>query len=97
MSLGSRLAVPIGIRFIWGRKWTTDLASQIIPSFSKGHDTVNFRHMKESNSLHLEDQIQGAGGLTTVPTTGIDDGLDSDGPDLFGAFSSVTLHYDGET
>jgi protein-serine/threonine kinase len=56
--------------------------------------------MKESNSLHLEDQLPGGGGPSSAPGTpgvGADDGLDSDGGDLFGAFSSVTLHYDGES
>jgi len=62
---------------------------------------VNFRHLKESRSLHLEDQIRGvagAGAPAGPGTPGYDDGLDvpSDG-DLFGAFNSVTLHYDGES
>lgn len=37
--------------------------------------------MKESNSLHLDDQMV------------LEEG---EGTDLFGGFSSVTLHYDGE-
>ncbi|KAF9535100.1 kinase-like domain-containing protein [Crepidotus variabilis] len=63
----------------------------IIPAASSGHDAVNFRHLKESNSLHLEDQIvrdgygKGEHGLT-----------EEEQEDLFGAFSSVTLHYDGD-
>jgi hypothetical protein len=62
---------------------------------------VNFRHLKESRSLHLEEQIRGVAGAN-VPagpgTPGYDDGMDvpADG-DLFGAFNSVTLHYDGES
>ncbi|KAF8665596.1 hypothetical protein AX16_000053 [Volvariella volvacea WC 439] len=56
----------------------------IIPSQSNGVDAVNFRHMKESNSLHLEEQ-----------TLGQNFGREYD--ELFGAFSSVTLHYDGES
>jgi protein-serine/threonine kinase len=72
-----------------------------VPSSSNGLDAVNFRHLKESNSLHLEDQMQGIAGLSIAPgTPGLtaDDGMDlpPEGPDLFGAFSSVTLHYDGE-
>lgn len=39
------------------------------------------RKMKESNSLHLDDQMV------------LEEG---EGTDLFGGFSSVTLHYDGE-
>jgi protein-serine/threonine kinase len=79
-------------------EWATDRGIfQIIPSLSQGHDAVNFRHIGEPNSLHLEDQ--GGGGLHNTPGPGLsaDDGLDSDGGDLFGAFSSVTLHYDGES
>lgn len=45
---------------------------------------MNFRHLKESNSLHLEDQMKGMS-------------LERGGEDLFGAFSSVTLHYDGDS
>lgn len=52
---------------------------QIIPTASNGNDAVNFRQLKESHSLHLEDQLA------------------EEGEDLFGAFSSVTLHYDGES
>lgn len=63
--------------------------------------------MKESNSLHLEDQLTGVAGagaagtgiITAGPgTPGLDDGLDvpPTDSDLFGGFSSVTLHYDGD-
>ncbi|KAF8803696.1 Pkinase-domain-containing protein [Phlegmacium glaucopus] len=55
----------------------------IIPTSSNGLDAVNFRHLKESNSLHLEDQII--------------QGMSLEHEDLFGAFSSVTLHYDGDS
>lgn len=67
---------------------------------------MNFRHIKESNSLHLEEQIQGVAGRYVPGTPGLsaDDGMDTpgaesgirNGQDLFGGFSSVTLHYDGE-
>jgi hypothetical protein len=45
--------------------------------------------MKESQSLHLEDHMSGYG----------EDDLDlaMEKGDLFGAFNSVTLHYDGES
>ena len=46
---------------------------------------MNFRHLKESHSLHFEEQIMG--GM----------GVDQGGEDLFGGFSSVTLHYDGDS
>ncbi|THV03268.1 Pkinase-domain-containing protein [Dendrothele bispora CBS 962.96] len=52
----------------------------IIPSSSNGVDAVNFRHMTESHSLHLEEEEE-----------------IGESSDLFGAFSSVTLHHDGET
>lgn len=55
-----------------------------MPSLSNGLDAVNFRHLKESNSLHLEEQLKGA----------MDDELEEG--DLFEGFSSVTLHYDGD-
>ncbi|KAJ7228823.1 AGC/RSK protein kinase [Mycena pura] len=55
----------------------------IIPTASNGHDAANFRHMKESHSLQLDGEGEGWRG----PETG--------DRDLFGGFSSVTLHYDG--
>jgi len=75
----------------WGLLRNTE--PPIIPASSSGADTVNFRRMEESNSLHLENQ------QNTVPSTpGTPDGLEpsSDG-DLFGAFSSITLHHDGDS
>ncbi|KAF8205129.1 AGC/RSK protein kinase [Pholiota molesta] len=54
----------------------------IVPTASSGQDAENFRHLKESNSLHLEEQREGEG-------VGMED--------LFGQFSSVTLHYDGDS
>ncbi|KAG8218369.1 Pkinase-domain-containing protein [Butyriboletus roseoflavus] len=65
----------------------------IVPTGSNGTDAANFRQLKESRSLHLEEQ----GCIATPGTPGYDDGLESppDG-DLFGAFNSVTIHYDGE-
>lgn len=68
----------------------------IIPPASNGVESGNFRHMRESNSLHLEEQIPipsgklHSGGAHGTQTLG------ADGTDLFGAFSSVTLHYDGD-
>lgn len=57
----------------------------IIPSSSNGQDAVNFRQLKESNSLHLEEE-QMEGGMSV-----------EEAEDLFGQFSSVTLHYDGDS
>lgn len=68
-----------------------------MPSSSNGLDAVNFRHLKESNSLHLEDQLTGvAGAGVGSGTPGLDDELDGPEGDLFTGFSSVTLHYDGD-
>uniref|UniRef100_A0A8H7Y1C6 non-specific serine/threonine protein kinase n=1 Tax=Psilocybe cubensis TaxID=181762 RepID=A0A8H7Y1C6_PSICU len=57
----------------------------IIPSKSNGLLAMNGRQLKESHSLHLEEQVVAgsAGG-----------GPGESDSDLFGAFSSVTLHYD---
>lgn len=75
---------------------------QIVPTASNGADAVNFRQMQESTSLHLERQHASPSIQPQVPGTpglsGGDDGLDVPpaDADLFGAFSSITLHYDGE-
>ncbi|KAI0092772.1 Pkinase-domain-containing protein [Irpex rosettiformis] len=85
----------------------------IVPTASNGIDAVNFRQMRESNSLHLEKQhvmppspgpphaqIKAvAGGVPGTPGLSGDDGIEPPPPevDLFGQFSSITLHYDGET
>lgn len=74
----------------------------IVPATSNGVDAVNFRSMRESQSLQLEMQgVAGAGVPQAMPGTpglkGRDDGLEpADERDLFGAFSSVTLKYDGD-
>ena len=68
---------------------------QIIPASSNGVDTVNFRRMEESTSLHLERQQNATQSAVQAP--GTPDGLEpSSGGDLFGAFSSITLHHDGD-
>lgn len=69
---------------------------QIIPASSNGLDAVNFRRMDESTSLHLENQQNATQPGTQTP--GTPDGLEatSEG-DLFGAFSSITLHHDGDS
>ena len=52
---------------------------------------MNFRQLKESNSLHLEEQCMRNKGYTKGRS------MKRGGEDLFGAFSSVTLHYDGDS
>lgn len=79
-------------------------STQIVPSSSNGVDAVNFRRMEESTSLHLESQssqikaVAGAGVPQTPGTPGMDDGMEpAADADLFGAFSSITLHHDGDS
>jgi hypothetical protein len=51
--------------------------------------------MEESTSLHLEMQQKST--QVAVQTPGTPDGLEpASGGDLFGAFSSITLHHDGD-
>jgi len=70
----------------------TDVRLQIIPSSSSGPEGANFRSMKESTSLHLEEETIGM-----ASTRRMYEGMQADGTDLFGGFSNVTLHYDGES
>ena len=65
---------------------------QIVPSPGNGQDAAHFRHMKESNSLHLD--LEDKPGEAVAAGVLADDGQRAE--DLFGAFSSVTLHYDGD-
>ena len=82
-----------------------------MPTASNGVDAVNFRQMRESNSLHLEKQhvqhpappsprLPHSSSARVPGTPGLhgDDGLEPPtDTDLFGAFSSMTIHYDGES
>ncbi|KAA1466142.1 Pkinase-domain-containing protein [Dentipellis sp. KUC8613] len=84
----------------WGLLRNTE--PPIVPASSNGVDAVNFRRMEESTSLHLENQhappikgVAGAGVPQTPGTPGVDDGMET--VDLFGAFSSMTLHHDGDS
>ncbi|KAJ7095221.1 AGC/RSK protein kinase [Mycena belliarum] len=87
----SRLGSKSGASEVKQHKWFAKInwgllrntRPPIIPSSSVGQDAVNFRHMKESNSLQLERQTIAVGG---------DERLG----DLFGGFSSVTLEHDGD-
>lgn len=76
---------------------------QIVPATSNGVDAVNFRSIRESQSLQLELQgVAGAGvAQASQASPGLqstEDGMDVVTPesDLFKGFSSVTLKYDGE-
>lgn len=66
----------------------------IVPHQGRGIDTVNFRNVKESESVDISGsrpmQFKG------VP---LDSGLSTpgaDGTDPFEEFNSVTLHHDGD-
>lgn len=63
----------------------------IIPHQGRGIDTVNFRNVKESQSVDIS-----AAKAKGVP---LDSGLKTPGeeaPDPFEEFNSVTLHHDGD-
>ncbi|KAJ7276231.1 kinase-like domain-containing protein [Mycena haematopus] len=85
----SRLGSKSGASEVKQHKWFAKInwgllrntRPPIIPSLSNGQDAVNFRQMKESHSLQLD---------------GEHEGRIEGGGDLFGGFSSVTLHYDGD-
>ncbi|KAK3943452.1 putative serine/threonine-protein kinase [Diplogelasinospora grovesii] len=74
----------------------------IVPNQGRGIDTINFRNVKESESVDISGSRPiGAQGLKGVP---LDSGLATPGGDgtaaavidPFEEFNSVTLHHDGE-
>lgn len=69
----------------------------MIPHQGRGIDTVNFRNVKESESVDITGRNQGAHALPRgVP---LDSGLATPGADIvdpFEEFNSVTLHHDDE-
>lgn len=67
------------------------MSPPIVPSAGTGIDTVNFRNVKESESV----DISGSRPMKGVP---LDSGLATpgDGSDPFEEFNSVTLHHDGD-
>jgi protein-serine/threonine kinase len=76
-----------------------------VPETSNGVDAINFRNIRESNSLNLEGadvMIQGIAGAGAVPGTpgglrGMDDGLEPPAEeDAFYSFNSITLRHDGD-
>lgn len=67
----------------------------MIPHQGRGIDTVNFRNVKESESV----DISGSRGLTLPKGVPLDSGLATPGEavvDPFEEFNSVTLHHDGD-
>ncbi|KAK4038100.1 kinase-like domain-containing protein [Parachaetomium inaequale] len=68
----------------------------IVPHQGRGIDTVNFRNVKESESVDISGSRPMNGGGAGVP---LDSGLATPGaetPDPFEEFNSVTLHHEGE-
>lgn len=69
----------------------------MVPNQGRGVDTVNFRNVKESESVDISGQ-RGTNGLPKgVP---LDSGLATPGGEVavdpFEEFNSVTLHHDGD-
>ncbi len=66
----------------------------IVPNQGKGIDTLNFRNVKESESV----DISGSRPMK-VKDVPLDSGLSTpgnEGVDPFEEFNSVTLHHDGD-
>lgn len=64
----------------------------IVPHAGRGIDTVNFRNVKESESVDLS-------GSRTMNGVPLDSGLATPGADIadpFLEFNSVTLHHEGD-
>jgi protein-serine/threonine kinase len=63
----------------------------MIPHQGRGIDTVNFRNVKESQSVDIS--------MSKAKGVPLDSGLRTPGeeqPDPFEEFNSVTLHHDGD-
>ena len=68
----------------------------IVPNQGRGIDTVNFRNVKESESVDISGSRQIGNRGAGVP---LDSGLATPGGEVvdpFEEFNSVTLHHDGE-
>ena len=67
----------------------------IVPHQGRGIDTLNFRNVKESESVDLS----GSRPMNLVKGVPLDSGLSTpgmEGPDPFEEFNSITLHHDGD-
>ena len=64
----------------------------IVPNAGRGIDTINFRNVKESESVDI------SGSRPLGKGVPLDSGLATpgDGTDPFEEFNSVTLHHDGD-
>jgi protein-serine/threonine kinase len=69
----------------------------IVPHQGRGIDTINFRNVKESESVDISGSRPMEGAFKGVP---LDSGLATPGGDMavdpFEEFNSVTLHHDGD-
>jgi hypothetical protein len=63
-------------------------------AIQNGIDTINFRTLRESRSLDLDNQIVAVAGSKKA---GDDDSTDVVVADPFDGFTSVTLHHDGDS
>ena len=72
----------------------------IIPNQGRGIDTINFRNVKESESVDISGSRPMGGAAGSKAGVGLDSGLATPGgetaADPFEEFNSVTLHHDGE-
>ena len=67
----------------------------MVPHQGRGIDTLNFRNVKESESV----DISGSKPMTLPKGVPLDSGLATPGAELvdpFEEFNSVTLHHDGD-
>lgn len=67
----------------------------IVPNAGRGIDTINFRNVKESESVDISgSRPMGPMGKGVAVDTGL--ATPGDGTDPFEEFNSVTLHHDGD-
>jgi serine/threonine protein kinase len=97
----SRLGSHSGASEVKQHKWFAKISwgllrncrPPIVPVRTQKSEAVNFRRMNDSTSLDLDSQSLA---ISTPGTPGVDDPQSPWPDDLFGGFSSVTLHHDGD-
>jgi len=71
----------------------------MVPHQGHGIDTLNFRNVKESESVDISGSRPMGGGTSAMKGVPLDSGLATPGGELvdpFEEFNSVTLHHDGD-
>ncbi len=71
----------------------------IVPHQGKGIDTINFRNVKESESVDISGSRPMNGSSHPLKGVPLDSGLATPGGEIadpFEEFNSVTLHHDGD-